>query len=372
MARPLNILARLIARTGDYGKVMVLLLPLWLSLVGATWALLRVVSRMVPLRVIVIESVTLFAAMFLLVPLALWAARVHPLEAGRWWRSLGVHAGLLVIFGALDYLVERSLFLLIQPDFGAVRSRLTFLSEGPEGLVATLCLAGPFYVMAVAARHAFAFHQDLQERALRGAQLEAQYSESRLQALKSQLQPHFLFNALNAIYSHIPPEGEMAQRMVVLLSTFLRRSLQEMGLQRVSLRHELETVNLFLEIQQLRFGDRLRYHCEADEGALDLYVPHLVLQPLVENALKHGLGPKLEPGTVWVEARCGEAALTLTVKDDGVGAGRSAAHGTGTGLLNLRKRLQYLYGDRATFNVGPRDEGGFEARILIPLTKGRP
>ncbi len=365
-------MARLLARLGDYGKVMALLLPLWLSLAGATWALFRVAGQAVPLRTVLLESVTLYLAMFLLVPLALWSARAFPLEPGRWLRSLGVHGGVLVLFGALDYLVERSLFLLIHPAQEGVRSRLTFLSDGWEGLLATLCLAGPFYVMGVAARHAFSFHQGLQERALRGAQLEAQYSESRLQALKSQLQPHFLFNALNAIYSHIPPEGETAQRMVVLLSTFLRRSLQEMGLQRVSLRHELETVNLFLEIQQLRFGDRLNYRCDAAEEALDLEVPHLVLQPLVENALKHGLAPKLEPGTLWIEARRSEAALVLSVKDDGVGSGKSVAAGTGTGLLNLRKRLQHLYGDRATFTAGPLEGGGYEARILLPLPKERP
>jgi hypothetical protein len=357
----------------DYGKVMLVLFPLWLLVVVQVYFLRRMAGAPVSMARIVLENLTLYFAMLVLVPLVLWAARKCPMDQGAWKQNLLKHAGILGIVGALDYLLERSMFLLVRPGYAMapslIRSRLTLQSDSLDGLAATLCLVGPFYILIVVSHYAFNYHHDIQERALQSAQLEAQYSQSRLQTLKSQLQPHFLFNALNAIQSHIPMEAETAKRMVLLLSSFLRRSLQEIGLQKVKLKQEVEFVNLYLEIQQMRFSNRLTFLWELDDAVLEHEVPHLILQPLVENAIKHGLEPKVGPGTVWIKASRTSAYLCLSVMDDGLGLrsrGR-AAHGSGVGLSNTRKRLQHLYRDAAIFEYGARAGGGFQVLIQLPL-----
>ena len=270
-------------RIPAYLKVMALLLPLWVAVLVHTFFLMRVSGHAIPLMLVLRENVSIYLAMFAIVPLPLWAARKAPLDEGGWRFNLLKHAGILPVFGALDYLIERTLFLAVVPSYALnpylVHCRLSFMSGHIDGLLATLAIASPFYILTVVAHYAFNYHHDLQERALRSAQMEAQYSESRLETLKNQLRPHFLFNALNTIYSHIPPNAETALRLVVMLSSFLRRSLREMGLQKVALRQEVEMASLYLDIQLLRFSNKLKVEWDVEEEILDSEVPHLILQP---------------------------------------------------------------------------------------------
>ena len=226
--------------------------------------------------------------------------------------------------------------------------------------------------------------------------LESSLAQARLNTLKAQLQPHFLFNSLNAIIALLRRDPRLAETTLVALSELLRLALHQSRRQEGSLREELEFVQRYLEIQQTRFGGKLRVEQAIEPEALDCLAPTLVLQPLVENAVRHGIEPADKPGTVRVSAAREEWKLVLTVEDDGAGlptdsAGsggpRSPAEiqsrspasapdstagvvlaraGTGIGLANLRARLQALYGARQKLELTPRPTGGVIVRVEIP------
>jgi signal transduction histidine kinase len=350
-------------------------LPLWAFLAGHSYLLLRLAGKVTAFAAVARELLPLLVAACLLAPLMLRAARSFPLGEGRRYSSLAAHAGALLLLAALDHLLERGLYLLLDPGFGRLPTghfRPAFASDGWDGLLGSLCGIGPFYLLVVTAYHALSFRAAHQERALKAALLEAEHSQSRLQVLKSQLHPHFLFNALNALYGHIPVEAETAQRMVVLLSDFLRRSLQELGEQRTTLGRDLEFARLYLDIQGLRFPGLLQVAWEVEAGLDGMETPHLLLQPLVENAVKHGFAERTEPGRLLVRARRALGCLELEVLDDGPGAGAAPQPGAGTGLANIRKRLNHLYGDLAALECGPRPEGGFRVRVSLPLKEVKP
>ncbi len=224
------------------------------------------------------------------------------------------------------------------------------------------------FVLLTAFAHLQVFQAEARERALREARLETQLAQARLQSLMAQIQPHFLFNTHSAISALMSSDPTTARRMLNLLSEFLRRSLQERSVQVVPLRKELEFTGQYLEIQQLRFADRLTLHQDLEEAVLDWPVPQLCLQPLVENAFKHGLGPKPGPGQLEILARREGALLCLEVLDDGVGPKGGTG---GTGLRNLQERLAQLYGGAATLQWGARSGGGFRVTLRLPL-EGRP
>jgi len=229
--------------------------------------------------------------------------------------------------------------------------------------------------------HSVNFYGRLRERERRALVLEARLARARLGALQAQLQPHFLFNSLNAVTMLLRRDPRLAETTLLALSELLRLALSRSEQQETALRDEVEFVRRYLEIQRTRFGDKLRIEEDLDPQALNCRVPTLVLQPLVENALRHGIEPADRPGTVRVGAARQDGRLVLTVEDDGVGlpagdpeaggAGDSAlpgpkTSGTGIGLANLRDRLQALYGDRQRFEVRPRAGGGVVVRLEIP------
>jgi hypothetical protein len=225
------------------------------------------------------------------------------------------------------------------------------------------------YAATVTALQAIGFRRTLQERELRASQLEAQLAEARLAALKAQLQPHFLFNTLNSIAALVHADPEAAERMIVLLSDLLRTTLASTGEQEIPLRRELEVLERYLEIERMRFPDRLGVLVEPGEGTLDALVPNLILQPLVENAIRHGIAPRLAPGTVTVRSRRAGEALEVEVADDGVGLGasRDADGRPAVGLANTRERLRQLYGDAAALDLAANPGGGLAARLRLPF-----
>jgi two-component system, LytTR family, sensor kinase len=354
-------------RFGDHGWILLLVAALWAFLAGHAVLMLRLAGRAPSLGAAVAGMVPLLAAMAAVSPLVLGASRRISLARGRRLGGILAHAGLLILVASLDHLLERGLGFVA--GLGALRPVMA--SPGWSGLLEALCLTGPFYLLLATANHTLDYRDALSRRTLREAVLEAEGARARLQSLQAQLHPHFLFNALNALYGHIPPEAENAQRMVVLLSDFLRRSLDEMDREQVPLESELSFARLFLEIQGLRFPDRLEVAWEVESGARRVLVPHLILQPLVENAVKHGFGGRPAPGRIWVVARREGASLDLEVLDDGPGPGGSTQPGSGTGLANVRRRLGTLYGDQAGLACGAREGGGFRARVRVPWTEGR-
>ena len=244
--------------------------------------------------------------------------------------------------------------------------------------------------------HSVNFYRRLRERERRALFLESNLANARLIALKAQLQPHFLFNSLNAIAALLRRDPRLAETTLVALSELLRLALSQSERQEAALREELEFVQRYLEIQQTRFGDKLRVEQDIEPQALDCMVPTLVLQPLVENAIRHGIEPAEKAGVVRVSASRKDGKLVLTVEDDGVGlAGGNADSGgpenpvglyprlpaparssttslvlaragTGIGLANLRERLLALYGARQKLELTPRATGGVIVRVEIP------
>jgi sensor histidine kinase YesM len=231
------------------------------------------------------------------------------------------------------------------------------------------------YVPLAGIAHGFAYAREYQARRLSELRLrsllaesELHRTESELQALKSELNPHFLFNALNTVSSLMHTRPDDARRVVAHLSALLRRVLESSSLQEVSVEEEVEFIRLYMEIERARFGDALRIEYRLDPATLRARVPHLLIQPLVENAVKHGLRPRDGTGEVMLTTRREGDFLRLMVEDDGVGPTRSE-RAEGIGLAHVRQRLRQLYGDAQSFELAAAPRGGAAASIRIPFTE---
>ena len=292
----------------------------------------------------------------LLAPGVMALARRYPFTRATLGRSLAVHipASLVISLAKLtvDQVLRRWLF-------------------GFDGYVLITSLAPNFlfYWGIVAAAHGFAYYRSSRERELRASLLEARLATARLQLLQMQLHPHFLFNTLNAISELVHEDPETADRMITGLSELLREALIAGDRQQVPLRRELELVRRYLDIQQARFGDRLQVEIEVDETIMDALVPHFVLQPLVENAIRHGIGARSDAGRVLIRAHADHDSLRIDVEDDGAGL-KEAGASEGIGLGNTRKRLEALYGPGANVRVRDDPRGGAIVTVTIPLNAG--
>ena len=223
------------------------------------------------------------------------------------------------------------------------------------------------YWVVFAANHARHYYHRLAERELRASRLEALLSAAQLSALRMQLDPHFLFNTLNSIGVLMHRDVDAAGRMLAQLSEFLRGTLQHGGATEVPLGTEIDFVRAYLEIERVRFGQRLTTTITVDPGLERCAVPHLILQPLVENALRHGIAKRSAPGVVHVEARAVGADVQLVVRDNGRGLrGSGDSHGFGVGLANVVKRLEHTYGEAQRFELRALEAGGVEAIVTIP------
>jgi signal transduction histidine kinase len=213
------------------------------------------------------------------------------------------------------------------------------------------------------------------ERQLRAAHLETALATARLDALQGQLQPHFLFNALNTVASLIPAEPEKAEAVLARIGDLLRITLQEGNVAMVPLERELDFLERYLDIQRLRFADRLRVEMAVSAEAQRAMVPTLLLQPLAENAIKHGIEPLPAGGTLRIAGARDDGQLRITVRDTGVGItsngtnGRDTA-GHGVGLANTRLRLTEMFGEAARLTVAPATGGGTLVEIVLPWREG--
>jgi two-component system LytT family sensor kinase len=197
------------------------------------------------------------------------------------------------------------------------------------------------------------------------AQLQAQLAEARLSALRSQIDPHFLFNTLNAVSALVERDPRGVRRMIARLSELLRHSLEGAGEPVVTLRQELDFVERYLEIMRIRFQGSLEVETRVDDGVLDALVPNLILQPLVENAAKHGVGRQRGVGRIEIGARREGERVVLSVRDNGPGLGEAPLR-EGVGVRNTRERLAQLYGDAGALALRPATGGGVEAEVSLP------
>jgi len=296
-----------------------------------------------------------------LTPVPVWLARRWPLDMAPRARAIAIHIAGASMFGVTHAFTLNVVNVL---RFG---SRFPFSSGFSKVLSFAFVIDLLMYGVIAGATHAFRYHAESRERERQTAALQASLAEARLAGLRAQVNPHVLFNTLNAV-SVLAMKGDHASvvRVVGLLSDILRSCLDETRGQETSLHDELQLVESYLEIQRIRFADRLTIDVDADAGALDACVPTLVLQPLVENAVTHGISNHPGPGKITIRARRDNGALHLTVADSGPGFGHSEHHGAGVGLSSTRARLQQLYGDLQRLSTGPSPDGGAAVSIVLP------
>lgn len=303
----------------------------------------------------------------LLAPVVVWFAGRVPLEGRRWgWRALA-HAGFALLVSVIHASLENAFRSLAVFQMHTTVLRFTrgslvqaFYSLGTDLLVYGAIL-GTWYV--------FTLYRQLREREVAATRLEAQLTQARLQALRSQLQPHFFFNAMNTIAMLVRArENALAIRTVAGMSDLLRHVLQEDPPALVPLGEELDFVGRYLEIEGIRFRDRLRPSIHSRPDTLELLVPNLLLQPLVENAVRHGVGRRADASLVEVTATRRNGRLVLTVRDDGPGPSSTAisSAGVGIGIRNTRERLHQLYGERFSFELCDAPGGGALVTIELP------
>ena len=225
-----------------------------------------------------------------------------------------------------------------------------------------------WYVVLVGVWHAMDYYRRWRDREVQAARLGTQLAQAQLDALKMQIQPHFLFNTLHAISELVHEDPDAADRMITRLGDLLRLTVDNAGTHEVTLRQEMEFLRAYLEIQQSRFQDSLEVNIRTDPDAMDALVPNLVLQPLVENAIHHGIAPRGGIGRIDITARRVDGLLELEVRDNGRGLPMVRERGgrEGVGVRNTRARLQQMYGDACRLELANGAEGGVAARVVLP------
>jgi two-component system, LytTR family, sensor kinase len=308
----------------------------------------------------------------------LWLGRRWPIERRTWLRHISLH----VLFGAGFALARAALELAVQIPLDAALGLEREWVKSFSNAVAVVLIFGFHegvlaYWVILSIQSAFRYHEKFQERArqalkleLHAAELRAQVVQAQLGALKMQLQPHFLFNTLNAIVVLVRQQrGLQAEEALTRFSDLLRAVLDDRDAQEVTLDRELVYVRLYLSIEQMRFPDRLQVHVSAEPELLDAAVPHLALQPLVENAVRHGIARRVAGGRIEVHAFRVREKLHIAIKNDGVGAvcKGEANGGYGMGLANLRARLEQLYGNEAELRTAFSNDGATTVTVILPF-----
>jgi len=297
----------------------------------------------------------------LLAPGIICLARRFPIERKHWVPSTTQHlvagVGIALLKWWLDNLFRRYALGL------------------PKGMALAYVFHGNFvtYGILVAATQGYLYYERYRNGELRSAELTAQLAQAQLQVLRMQLHPHFLFNTLNSIATLIHKDPDAADRMTARLSDLLRLTLENVGVQEVPLARELEFLESYLEIERTRFSDRLVVRIDAVPETLDASTPYLILQPLVENAIRHGIAARSSPGCVVIRAARDGNMLLLEVKDDGPGIRSEAVPRNGVGISGTRARLEKLYGEAHRFELINAEGGGLVVKLAFPfrLLKGQ-
>lgn len=320
-----------------------------------------------------IEELTGGYSAALLFLLVLKFARRFPITGENcpsWMRRLPVHllgaVGFSLLHTTMMAVSRQVIFPLAglgQYDYGIMPIR--YFMEMANYLL--------WYATSITLIYLFDHYRESRARELRTAQLEAQLAQAQLQALQAQIHPHFLFNALNTISTVIYEDVRAADTMIARLSDFLRHSLNASRSQEVTLGEEMNFLNLYLDIMRPRFEDRLRVEFEVGQGINDALVPKLILQPLVENSIKHAADPNSGQVNIAVKAARENGSLRLEIKDDGPGLSGKfrEALGNGIGLTNTIERLEKLYGGNHEFTLQNLIDGGLLVRVTVPFHTAR-
>lgn len=297
-------------------------------------------------------------------PLVLWLARKYRIDRGNWGRRLGQH---FLFSLALVAILLASHFVIYMLIIGRPANITPFRMFGYLYYNLDRWLLVYWFILLMS--HAFNYYNSFRKGELRASQLQTQLVESQLEALKMQVQPHFLFNTLHSISALLSKDTEGARKMITRLGDFLRLTLENSGSMEVTLQQEIEFLNGYLEIERIRFKDRLTTDIQVDPEVLDVRVPNLILQPIVENAMRHAVGNSTS-GHVEIVATPVNGVVRIEVRDNGPGIKGDrtleARRGKGLGLANTRARLLGLYGGSARFDLTNAPQGGLVVTLEIP------
>jgi two-component system LytT family sensor kinase len=319
-----------------------------------------------PLSIFVEEMTGAYASLPSLA--VFWFAVMRwPITRADWLRRTALYLGLIVLLGALATMLMWISRTLLFPalglggyDYGNLWWRVPM----------ELGLQVLFYSMVIGLFHFARSYRETRAAKLRAAELEAALARSQLDAIEARLEPHFIFNTLNTISAVMHEDLAEADRLLGRLGDLLRRAMTRDAPATVPLQDEIAWLEAYLALMQRRFGPRLTVAVATDTAANQVPVPRFLLQPLVENAIRHGVASKAGPGRVEVSVKSDGARLHVEVRDDGNGLGSSTQRGSGVGLADTSSRLALLYGDRHRFEVISGPEGGTVARIELPLPEG--
>jgi signal transduction histidine kinase len=333
---------------------------------GQSYFLRATSNNPTPLVSCLLLGVSDYYVWALFTPLIWWMAERFPLEPGKWHWRLCLHI-------AASLLTSLAVIAVEVPVMQAIPHALTRPLSDRELFHLLFAHKLVFYVlihwMILGVSHGLYYYRKYQAGELQASQLETELAHAQLQMLRMQVQPHFLFNTLNAISALLHQDVELADRMLAHLGELLRQTLKNPGGQEVSLGQELDFLHSYLEIEQARLGPRLSVRLDIDPATVDASVPSFLLQPLVENAIRHGVAPR--PGTGRVEIRSWreEGRLRLEVSDTGPGLPEEPLKGLkeGVGLSNTRARLHHLYGNAHALELHNGPHGGLAVAVSIPF-----
>ena len=294
-------------------------------------------------------------------PLVLCAAARLPIERNNWMRSAMLHVPFSIVLSVVLTAIGH---VVLWFYWGWSLGRPFSFERMARFVVANFSEGIGIYLLIALTSYAVDYYRRFRESQVKTLMLEAQLSRAQLQALKMQLHPHFLFNTLNTISGLMREDVEAADLTLSKLAELLRLTLETADLQEIPLGRELQFIDAYLTIQRARYGERLRVRLDVSQEASRALVPTLLLQPLVENAVRHGIAERPGPGSLVLEARVEAGRLQIAIGNDGPPLSSPAREGFG--LRNLRSRLQQLHGAGATFSLSPRPEGGAVARLDLP------
>ncbi len=300
----------------------------------------------------------------LMAPLILSLREKMPLSRGRWWGGVGFHLAMSFVVMATFYLGRMAAYMLFWEEISG-----DFWSTAFKGFYGRNIIDMAFYWAVLAFGYGLEIQRRFKDEELRAVQLEARLVETELKALREQLRPHFLFNTLNTISVLVrEKKNDGAVTLIAQLSTLLRMSLDHTRFHEVTVRQEMDFLDRYVEIQKARFSDRLGVKISIDEAAMAARIPNLLLQPLVENAILHGIAPKSGPGLVEILGRVESGQLLLEVRDDGPGLDHGSQRAKeGIGLTNTRERIAKIYGAHGQVLLRSEPGRGVSVQIILPF-----
>jgi two-component sensor histidine kinase len=310
-----------------------------------------------------------------LMPVMVWLARRYSLVGSAWKRNVLVHVPAFLIISAAHSAAATVITLTVKPFDNMGTSPMAFWPRFLSRMAGAFGSDLLVYGAVIGVCYAFDYYRKYREREFLATQLEAQLAQAQLESLRTQLHPHFLFNTLNGVVGLVRDnKNEAAVNMLVGLSDLLRHALEHSTQQEVELKEEIDFLELYLNIQQMRFSDRLQIKLDIDPNTTGALVPSLILQPLAENALRHGIGRSVASGLVGISSHLENGSLKLTVFDNGAGLPENwqLKSGGGIGLANTAARLEQLYGENHRLDVRNRPEGGVEVVIVVPFRTNSP